>query len=1669
MGILPSHLLNHVNNRGIIDMISRKSKPVLKRLSQKPVSKKLDQMPVCTKTKGVKDDKRVKISSYLFKKPRYRVYNDQILSKNPDFNITLVKLPKRFFANPHNCILFRSCMPLTVDLSNEFEKKLVNGMICLDTTADDSQNKSDCSTCGRRIDENSQDYVQIPNNETKRVKNNEVNNEISPSYPNKPVARTKTTINPINAFKPLSLDDVVTHIDRQLAALAPKSNTSVSTHELSSSNNNHSILSTFESNKYIHDSLPSLAALGSLLSALDENSEINSSCSKYDQDAAKHISNTDTLFKKQDDSMYYEVLAYKQKKEKQKSEQVSLKEDEVNAVVNDILKKSHNVSTINTLSNEILLYPMPNVSNEVANSNNDDPKSNQIFVQEHNDSLELTILENTETNMLPAPKSDIVSLETENPSPLELPIISKKEENKQDNPKAVKKASKKQPANAPAKTDIGKKPLLKKSRRKDIPMLEFCCWARQKAIEVRHRYTNKTKEISKHKCPYPKCFCCCRNMLKESYYFNEIPSASHTINENYKAAIKSGGTPEYQSDNTVSSLEAYDAYISNIPKESSKDSLATKTKKNESQRSFPLSNVIEKMVQMNHAEPGSNIAQSGSPASKGKDSTVTYEYSSTCMFLSENKMLLTTAKFPPNLESFQQFKSKLKQTLQLPKCIRLKLLPNGRVALFRQQDVAVSSNFLANITKSVAKFYEENSNLQKKVSNCQTDNNDSIVKATSDITDDITKENTDIISEGATENQGLDDISDTENTAITDGVKNVNKTTGTINKKAKKITSSKRKDSSSENVVPVSQELPPVPNPKEPVEQEYPWSQTKLHPRLIDIIQTSLGPILSTTLTPVTTVAEIKYAYSSKALFFVFNLLTKKLEPLNVFIKRKRIRTARKPFVIDLIEPKQNVSNAEQERIKLTPEYSPGLSRSPLLKAVLQKNLIQKCNNDGTTDVSELAQRDAVPVVSSPVKRNRKRKHDGSVSTISSDNLSDHKHFAKRKRKPKITQNVSNVAQSSIKSTDGSPNLSSVLKVVLQRTLVHEDTSNNSKLTPNKQLQSSSNLLTLNQPDTIPAVSLAENVKRNLKRKHDDGISGDNISSDVSSDHELFAKRNQNDNIKVISSSITNLLTRNEADIQDFVKHENLSNTYSFASDEIPGGDLLDWPQQNTVGSDALKRSCDSEPRSPNILADDQFETGNQYERKDNVLTNYSLGNELDIDCTSNILGGEQQSNLDTPSPDCPDLEFLSKNDVKIVALDIIFDDSPLNENDTNSIDISDTVIQGNNFDNNDIIDEKPQIVNITNDISSDDVVDRKPQIVINANTVSLNDVNSDKAQNESNSGIMTSADIVDTTSQNVNNLQIISSRDVDDNPKNANIVSLNAVDDGMSQNENNASIIPSDNILFTDIVSSDNILDSQTRNASNPNIMTSSDADDDKSRHENSTSTIPLDTIHFTEKVNVSNSNIVSSDDVLDSQTQNASNSNIMSPSDAVGRSQHENSAGIISSDNNLSIEPLNVSHSNIVSSDDVHDSQTQNASNLNIISSSDADDHETRHENNARIISSGDILDTDPQNTNSLKIILPENTVDDKSQNVDNSDIISSGELLNNQTQNINDSNIILLNNIDESKPQDESNAINVSSDIIFDKAPQNVNNSEISSSGDIIDSRSQSVSHLNNSSSD
>ncbi|XP_075985292.1 uncharacterized protein LOC142982602 isoform X2 [Anticarsia gemmatalis] len=128
MNILPVNLLQHVDNKAMIDLITFRNKPIIPKTKTEPKAKPSEETPPV---------KRVKLSSNLLKKPRSCSYNPIQLCKNPDFNTRLKRLNVGFFSSSRNRLLLKACQPLTIDISKAFESRLVDGTMYLQPSNDE--------------------------------------------------------------------------------------------------------------------------------------------------------------------------------------------------------------------------------------------------------------------------------------------------------------------------------------------------------------------------------------------------------------------------------------------------------------------------------------------------------------------------------------------------------------------------------------------------------------------------------------------------------------------------------------------------------------------------------------------------------------------------------------------------------------------------------------------------------------------------------------------------------------------------------------------------------------------------------------------------------------------------------------------------------------------------------------------------------------------------------------------------------------------------------------------------------------------------------------------------------------------------------------------------------------------------------------------------------------------------------------------------------------------------------------------------------------------------------------------------------------------------------------------------------------------------------------------
>ncbi|XP_012545145.2 uncharacterized protein LOC101743023 [Bombyx mori] len=147
MDTLKDKSYQSVKDKSLIQLIIAESKPICKpienvnkvNLNNTSVREAInDDSLIEQETNAVSgsedeidDSFKVKISSYLLKKPRNRSYNPIKLCKNPDFNTRLKRLTVAFLSSPRNRALLKACKPMTIDVMKAFESKLVNGTMFL--------------------------------------------------------------------------------------------------------------------------------------------------------------------------------------------------------------------------------------------------------------------------------------------------------------------------------------------------------------------------------------------------------------------------------------------------------------------------------------------------------------------------------------------------------------------------------------------------------------------------------------------------------------------------------------------------------------------------------------------------------------------------------------------------------------------------------------------------------------------------------------------------------------------------------------------------------------------------------------------------------------------------------------------------------------------------------------------------------------------------------------------------------------------------------------------------------------------------------------------------------------------------------------------------------------------------------------------------------------------------------------------------------------------------------------------------------------------------------------------------------------------------------------------------------------------------------------------------
>ncbi|CAG5055190.1 unnamed protein product [Parnassius apollo] len=131
MIILKNTSYFQVKGDDIIQSILNESKPTIKvPVKEEQISE--DESDSDSETNDVVH--RVKYTSWLLKKPKFRSYNPIQLCKNPDFNTRLKRLTVGFFSIERNRQLFSACKPVTIDLHKAFETKLDNNTLHLEAS-----------------------------------------------------------------------------------------------------------------------------------------------------------------------------------------------------------------------------------------------------------------------------------------------------------------------------------------------------------------------------------------------------------------------------------------------------------------------------------------------------------------------------------------------------------------------------------------------------------------------------------------------------------------------------------------------------------------------------------------------------------------------------------------------------------------------------------------------------------------------------------------------------------------------------------------------------------------------------------------------------------------------------------------------------------------------------------------------------------------------------------------------------------------------------------------------------------------------------------------------------------------------------------------------------------------------------------------------------------------------------------------------------------------------------------------------------------------------------------------------------------------------------------------------------------------------------------------------
>ncbi|CAB3229655.1 unnamed protein product [Arctia plantaginis] len=241
------------------------------------------------------------------------------------------------------------------------------------------------------------------------------------------------------------------------------------------------------------------------------------------------------------------------------------------------------------------------------------------------------------------------------------------------------------------------------------------------------------------------------------------------------------------------------------------------------------------------------------------DVVTTFSDQSLDKFLSlgNNKILLTTTKFPKNFNLFTGFQRYLENNL-LPKAIRLVLKPNGRVFLKRDIRAPVDPKILKEIIDLVDEF-----NQLSRVPTAQHNNNN---KKNNKTFPDKTP--------NTTLNKESSCIEDTKEIDISIP-EHIKETPKSVISEQLKLTLNPIFCNTTTTILSAQFKQEPQP--------------TKENATVMDKIKSCLGMVFYKTLTPIKLVSELKYAYSQNGLFFKLDLDTGSLVPINVCIKMHRI------------------------------------------------------------------------------------------------------------------------------------------------------------------------------------------------------------------------------------------------------------------------------------------------------------------------------------------------------------------------------------------------------------------------------------------------------------------------------------------------------------------------------------------------------------------------------------------------------------------------------------------------------------------------------------------------------------------------------------------------------------------------------------------------------------